>query len=69
MAEMGPPPAGRFVIVEEVDEAGRVPAFGLGAVSFLNQSAIDVLDLAGGALAMVFSVQRGVEGGVVGPAP
>jgi hypothetical protein len=65
----GDPPAGRFVIVDEVEEAGRAPAFDLGAESFLNQSPNDDLDFAGGALAMVFSVQRVVVGGAVGPVP
>src|SRR5512139_2868978 len=56
----GPPAAGRFVIVDEAEAAGRAPALGLGLgeARLRNQSANDVLGFAGGALAMVFSVQR-----------
>jgi hypothetical protein len=63
----GPPAAWRLVIVDDAAETGRAPAFGLDDVSFLNQSARDVLGFAGSALAMVFSVLRGLGGGVLGP--
>jgi len=67
----GPPPAGRFVMVDDADDAGRAPALGLGLGEprFRSQSANDVLGFAGGALAMLFSVLRGIEGDAVRAAP
>ncbi|HEX4943508.1 MAG TPA: hypothetical protein VFV55_04090 [Usitatibacteraceae bacterium] len=59
----GPPPAVNLVIVDDAAEAGRAPAAGFGAPIFRNQSASEVLSPAAGALAMVFSVQRDIEGG------
>src|SRR5512139_217882 len=57
----GPPAAGRFVIVEEAEAAGRAPALGLALgeeKTRRKNSANDDLGFAGGALAMMFSVQR-----------
>jgi hypothetical protein len=63
------PPAGRFVIVDEADEAGLAPDLGLGEKAFRSMSANDVLGFAGGALAMVFSVLLGIEDDAVRAAP
>jgi hypothetical protein len=63
----GPPPAGRLVIVDEAEDAGRAPSFGLGAVSFRNQSAKDVFGFAGDALAMMVSVLLRSDGGAGRP--
>ncbi|HQZ44470.1 MAG TPA: hypothetical protein PK042_00070 [Usitatibacteraceae bacterium] len=51
-------------MVEEAADAGRADALGLGlgAARLRKKSANDVLGFAGGALAMVFSVLRGVRG-------
>jgi hypothetical protein len=49
--------------VDEADAAGLAAAFGLGEKRLRSESAIDVLFFAGGALAMVFSVQQGIVGG------
>jgi hypothetical protein len=49
--------------VDEADAAGLAAAFGLGEKRLRIESTNDILSFAGGALAMVFSVQLGIVGG------